>query len=345
MEIAFTLESCAMEYRLLTIWRYAAPQKQVFDVIADAATWPSWWPGVDGVEELARGAADRIGAVHRYTWKGDLPYRLSFLARATRIEAPALLEAEVEGDLSGSGRWSFAYSAGVTTVRYEWRVRTTRPWMNLAAPLAGRLFVHNHHALMRRGGEALARKLDVPLVDSFYGAIPLNTAERCAGPALVVGAVAGIAAGVVATAAQMALWGMMSMPVIGMLLRDSRLAAAIVLGPGVLPPPASFDWLVMLVAGAVHVALSAAYGMMIASLPLRDRQAIAAAAGALFGLGLFAVNMYGFTLAFPWFAASRDWITAAAHIVFGVSGALLVVRLRRTAVRAEPDPRPPLASP
>lgn len=36
---------------------------------------------------------------------------------------------------------------------------------------------------------------------------------------------------------------------------------------------------------------------------------------------LYAVNLYGFTALFPWFAQLRDWITIAAHLVFGVTAA------------------------
>jgi hypothetical protein len=38
----------------------------------------------------------------------------------------------------------------------------------------------------------------------------------------------------------------------------------------------------------------------------------------VFGLLLYGVNMYGFTAAFAWFEACRDWITLAAHLVFGI---------------------------
>jgi hypothetical protein len=39
----------------------------------------------------------------------------------------------------------------------------------------------------------------------------------------------------------------------------------------------------------------------------------------MLGGGLYALNMYGFTALFPWFIATRDWITLCAHIVFGAS--------------------------
>jgi hypothetical protein len=129
---------------------------------------------------------------------------------------------------------------------------------------------------------------------------------------------AGIAAGVVATLVQIALWWAASEPLPTMLFRDARLTAAIVIGRQVLPPPATFDWSIMLVATLVHFSLSIAYGLTLSVIISRLGTSLSLLAGAAFGLFLYAINMYGFTFAFPWFAAVRDWITAATHLVFGV---------------------------
>ena len=42
---------------------------------------------------------------------------------------------------------------------YEWNVATTKPWMNLVAPIARPIFAHNHDVVMGWGGEGLARLL------------------------------------------------------------------------------------------------------------------------------------------------------------------------------------------
>lgn len=270
--------------------------------------------------QTAPGDRNGIGCVRHYVWKGRLPYRLGFAARTTRVLAPDLIEACISGDLEGKGRWTFSHVDGVTTIHYEWHVRTTRRWMNLAAPVFRPFFVLNHHVLMRHGARCLAKRLDVPLLDFRYGELPREAHAGCIN--WLAAGLAGVFAGAVATGAQLALWWTMELPVFGMLLRDSRLAAAVVLGPEVLPPPATFDWLVMLVASALHVLLSAIYGFAMAPCIARLPRAAGIFAGGLLGLLLFWINMYGFTALFPWFAASRDWITAAAHVVFGVAVAM-----------------------
>ncbi len=132
---------------------------------------------------------------------------------------------------------------------------------------------------------------------------------------------AGLAAGILATGVQVVLWAAFTDALPAILFRDSRFAAAIVMGREVLPPPTSFDWRVMLVATLVHFALAVTYGLILARLigGLRTLQALLV--GAAFGLLLYGVNMYGFTAAFPWFASARDWITASTHAAFGIVAA------------------------
>jgi uncharacterized membrane protein YagU involved in acid resistance len=129
---------------------------------------------------------------------------------------------------------------------------------------------------------------------------------------------AGIAAGIVAGAVQMVLWSIFTDAMPAILYRDSRFAAAIVLGRGVLPPPASFDVQIMLIAAVVHFALAIVYAWLLACLIADLRMPMSLLVGAAFGLCMYALNMYGFTAVFPWFASSRDWITAVTHLVFGV---------------------------
>jgi hypothetical protein len=140
---------------------------------------------------------------------------------------------------------------------------------------------------------------------------------------------AGIAAGILATVVQIALWSVFADALPTILFRDARFAAAILLGRGVLPPPASFNGPVMLVATLVHFTLSIAYGLALSPLISRLRTAPSLLAGAVFGLCLYGINMYGFTAIFPWFEATRDWITVVTHLVFGVAAAGTYKMLRQ----------------
>jgi uncharacterized protein YndB with AHSA1/START domain len=146
-------------YSFVTRWHVAAPIDSVFDAILRVERWPQWWRGVEEVAELERGGADRVGSLWRYTWKSQLPYRLRFLMRLTRVEPPVALEGSALGELAGEGLWRLFREDSGTLVRYEWNVVTTNPWMNALAPLARPVFAWNHDVVMRWGGEGLARLL------------------------------------------------------------------------------------------------------------------------------------------------------------------------------------------
>lgn len=153
------------EYHFQTIWKLDAPRAAVCQAIEDSLAWPEWWAGVEQAEELTQGEKDGIGSVRRYTWKGRLPYRLTFDVRVTRMTLQSMVEGIATGDVDGIGRWTFDTEGALTIARYEWDVRPTQLWMRLLSPLASPLFRWNHDILMRQGGEGLARRLNARLVE------------------------------------------------------------------------------------------------------------------------------------------------------------------------------------
>jgi hypothetical protein len=125
----------------------------------DVEAWPTWWKYVKEVALLAKGDANGIGAAHRLTWSGRIPYRLAFESKVTGVKEHEVLEAVASGDLSGTGRWSFREDGGLTQVRYDWQVTTSKAWMNLLAPVLEPVFRWNHDQIMSEGRRALAARL------------------------------------------------------------------------------------------------------------------------------------------------------------------------------------------
>jgi uncharacterized protein YndB with AHSA1/START domain len=152
------------EYAFLTTWLLESPREPVWNAIHDQAKWPQWWRGVEEATELHKGNEIGLGAVSRMAWRSVLPYRVRFEVETTRIEYPTLMEGRAMGELEGVGRWRLYEQDGVTAVLYEWNVRTTKPWMNLLAPLLRRVFEWNHDWVMRRGGEGIAQLLGCRLL-------------------------------------------------------------------------------------------------------------------------------------------------------------------------------------
>jgi uncharacterized protein YndB with AHSA1/START domain len=153
-------------YSFLTTWLLESPREPVWEAIYDQESWPSWWRGVEEAEELRGGEDGGVGTVSRLVWKSLLPYRVEFQVTTTRVERPALMEADAVGELAGVGRWRLYEDDGVTAVLYEWNVGTTKRWMNLLAPIARPAFEWNHDWVMARGGEGISQLLGCRLLAS-----------------------------------------------------------------------------------------------------------------------------------------------------------------------------------
>jgi hypothetical protein len=140
--------------------------------------------------------------------------------------------------------------------------------------------------------------------------------------------VAGVVAGALATLAQIGLWFAAGQNGWTLLLRDSRLTAALVLGEPVLSPSGGFDIRVLLAATVVHLSLSVLYAAVLLPAAKRLAPFQSLSAGAAFGALLYFFNLYGLTIVFPWFTVARGGITLMVHLVFGMAVMLGYLMLR-----------------
>lgn len=124
---------------------------------------------------------------------------------------------------------------------------------------------------------------------------------------------AGIIAGAVFLIAQMVLLSLLAG---GSPWVVPRRIAAIVLGEAVLSPPA-FSLSIVLVALLVHFFLSVVYALILAFIIHRWGMIVGIVGGALFGLALYVINFYTFSILFPWFFPVRSWIDVFTHMLFG----------------------------
>ena len=160
----------AADYHYVSTWQLRAPIERVWTAISDLDHLPAWYPAVHDVQTLAPGDDQGVGARVRYVIKGRLPMRLAFEGTITRVDPPRELDLGAEGELEGTGRWDLDQQDGLTSARYTWDVRTTKPWMNLVAPVARPLFTWNSKGVMREAGASLARFLEAPLVKTEFTA-------------------------------------------------------------------------------------------------------------------------------------------------------------------------------
>ncbi len=119
-----------------------------------------------------------------------------------------------------------------------------------------------------------------------------------------------------------------------------RNMAAVLLGPGVLPPPATFDLGIFAVAMVVHFATSILFAIAMAFI-IRDMPTgLAIVVATALGVLLYFFISYTLTPILPWFAKGRDWLNLGIHIPFGlVAGwAYKALADRATGRRAMPRP-------
>jgi hypothetical protein len=108
-----------------------------------------------------------------------------------------------------------------------------------------------------------------------------------------------------------------------------RFIGGIALGSAVLPPPTTFDLPSAVIGTAIHLVLSVIYTTVLALIIHRWGIAVGLLGGALFGIGLFLINLFTFTSLFDWFAALRSWSFLLLHIFFGAAAGGLYELLER----------------
>jgi hypothetical protein len=108
----------------------------------------------------------------------------------------------------------------------------------------------------------------------------------------------------------------------------ARMIAAMVMGRGVLPPPATFDARIVVVALAVDIVLAVIYAALLGAIIRRWTLGRSLAVAAVFGALLYGINFYGFTVIFPWFVMGRNGVTLFTHVVFSLTAALTFKRLQ-----------------
>jgi mannose-6-phosphate isomerase-like protein (cupin superfamily)/uncharacterized protein YndB with AHSA1/START domain len=142
------------EYRFVDEWDVAAPRERVFGAISDARTYPTWWKPVY-IDVESDGDAE-LGKVSRQHFKGRLPYHLRTTSTITRLEPPHIIEADVDGDLRGHGKWTLTENGGGGThVRFDWQVFADKPLLRLLTPILRPAFRWNHAWAIARAREGL----------------------------------------------------------------------------------------------------------------------------------------------------------------------------------------------
>ena len=141
-------------YEFTDEWDVDAPREAVFTALADGESYPRWWRPV--YIAVRSGGAPAVGTRSEQHFKGRLPYHLHTRSEITRHDPPAVLEADVEGDLRGHGTWTLTeLPDGRTHVRFDWIVFADRPLLVWLTPLLRPALRANHAWAIARAVEGL----------------------------------------------------------------------------------------------------------------------------------------------------------------------------------------------
>lgn len=154
------------DYHFISRWDLAAPIEEVFGALRDYTQYPVWWRDVRQVRLSRNGDEQGIGMVVRYRIQSPLLYSLAFDIELVDFAEPTLISTRASGQLDGTGVWRLAEAEPGTSASYFWDVATTRPWMNIVAPIARPAFIAAHRSVMKRGAAGLAGYLGTRLINA-----------------------------------------------------------------------------------------------------------------------------------------------------------------------------------
>lgn len=138
------------------------------------------------------------------------------------------------------------------------------------------------------------------------------------------GAIAGVIAGALILAVEMALVKVFGS---GDMWDPVSLSASITLGNRAVAISTPFTFDIFFIGMMMHFLLSILYAVVLGMLIHNLKPAAAVIAGAGFGLLMYLFHFYGLAVFYPWVVNSRSWIVLTMHLLFGMSVAWIYSHL------------------
>jgi hypothetical protein len=150
----------AADYHFFTEWRVAGTLDEVKAILGDGPSLPRWWPAVYlKVDVVDPGGDGGEGAVIDLHTKGWAPYTLRWRLSITEPITDRGFALRADGDLDGTGVWTFAQDGPEVVITYTWSIQATKPLLRRLSWLLKPAFAANHHWAMRKGEESLRLEL------------------------------------------------------------------------------------------------------------------------------------------------------------------------------------------
>jgi uncharacterized protein YndB with AHSA1/START domain len=148
------------QYKFVDHWYIKAPREEVFRYVADASSYPQWWPVYPKVEVLRRAEPGQVGGQARLVVKSALGYTLKLEVETVAVNPPSYLKTVARGQLAGTGEWEFTQVGDTTHAKWTWIVESHHPLLNLLEPIAKPLFAWSHNDASHKGHLGLKKLLE-----------------------------------------------------------------------------------------------------------------------------------------------------------------------------------------
>jgi hypothetical protein len=138
-------------------WRTTAPPEDVWKVLVDLRTWPTWWPAIRHVEPLV--GAPNSPDVARLTFSTPAPLRPMHLELTVTDRRPIeqLLVEATDGPLTGKGVISLAAIDGGSETTFDMRLRVRSLLLKPVEAVLARAATGAGKDRLRRAGDDLAQ--------------------------------------------------------------------------------------------------------------------------------------------------------------------------------------------
>jgi hypothetical protein len=153
----------------VTELRTSATPDEVHGALLDPAAWAGGWGEAVRILRVAEGDDEGAGSCFEAVVRAPAGYGLAARVEIVEATRPSRLVARLTGDLHGTGTWTLREHTDGTVAHLDLTARTTRRWMNAAAPLSRPLFEWSHRVVMRHAAQAATAHLGAELL-SFRSA-------------------------------------------------------------------------------------------------------------------------------------------------------------------------------
>lgn len=137
------MEGSSFQISFRGSYRFDAPPEALWEALGRTDLYSSWWRWMRRVEVAGR--VPERGSEVTFAVLAPIPYRLRMGVLVTEAEHPRVIEARIDGDLTGGGRLHLHRSRNGTTVDVAWDVEVARRSLRAAIHVARPLLVRAQH--------------------------------------------------------------------------------------------------------------------------------------------------------------------------------------------------------